>query len=840
MPYVLPRIEVLLGEATVTLRSLWRDRAFTIVSVALLALGIGLTSAVVTLLWQVMYAQLPVPDPSHVYTLRTNVTHVGQSESDVPVGPAAVFSAPTFRYLSDQFRGDSKLFARHGERVNIETAGGSLHLGAAFVSGNFFDALGVRPILGRAIEPPDDSRSASQFAAVLDYGFWQETFGGQISAVGASIRVNGVPFRIVGIAPPHFRGLVATQDPRLYLPISAFPILNPGWRGFDKWSVRWLDLFLRSPARESVARVEAQLAPVYRAAVQQELANEGPQSPEYLRELAREKLSLAPAPQGIHAMLNGWEQPLHVLLWMTLAVLLLAAINVAGLMVVRSVKQRHEILIRYALGASRAAVVRLYFAQTLALSLFGGLIGIFVAHWGAQALVHLARLDMHGPWHAPLAGSAFGLHWAAAVFAGLFAGMLPAWHAARINLATGLNEGAGTHSAARSHARSRRILAAAQIALSLALLIAAGLFAKALHGLVSVPLGFDPNGLMVFSIDPHISGATAQSASALYERIDSGLRATPGVTEVSYGTGGPFPQEADMAVLVPGAGAKSKHQKGIRSTIGPGYFRTLGIPIVAGREFDQRDAAGKSGVVMIDEALAHKLYGDANPVGQTVTLFNGLDPNQLATIVGIVADHRVSWTRPHMPLLYTPASQAQRLSEMTFYVRTAPHARLNAHELRQIIQHEAPETPAYDIESMPARTAAFASGQRAMTLLAGAFAALALLIALVGIYGVIAYSSSLRTVEFGVRVAIGAEPRHIRALILREAAWILAGGLLLAAPLAAFGLQLIRTQLLAVRIDDAAIYVAAVALVSACSFAAALIPAWRVTRMNVQLSLRCN
>lgn len=831
------RIDVLLRELKLTVRGLRRDRTFTLVSVALLALGIGLTSAVVSLLWRVTYAQLPIPDPSHLYTLRTNVTHVGQSES-FSAGPASVFSTPTYRYLIAHLGTGPKLIALHDERVNIEAAEGSRHLDVDFVSGNYFGALGVRPVLGRAIESSDDSRSGGRFVAVLAYRFWQQAFGGQISALGASVRINGVPFRVIGIAPPHFTGLVAALNPSLYLPVSAFPALNPGWDAFDKWSVRWLDIFVRTPPNLPVARAEARLAPVYRDAVRQELANEGPQSQNYLRELQHEKLSLTPAAQGIHGMLGGWKNPLHVLLWMTVSVLLLVIINVAGLAVVRSVKQRPEMLIRYAMGASRAAVVRLYFAQTMTLALLAGLAAILVAHWGAKGLVYLAGLHLHGTaLPVGLGGSAFGLHWAAAIVAGLLAGMLPAWHAARMNLAGGLNEGAATHSAGRSHARSRRILAAAQIALSLVLLIAAGLFAQALHKLVSVPLGFNPRHLMLFSVDPKTSGATAQSAATLLQRIDQRLHSTPGVANVSYGTGGPFPQSADMAVLIPKAGI-SKHQSGIQSIIGPGYFRTLGIPMAAGREFDRQDGANTPGVVIIDQAMAKKLYGDANPIGQTVTIFNGLVATRLATIVGVVADYNISWTRAHSPLLYTPVSQASGLQEMTFYMRTAPNGQLSAHDIGELIQHETPETPAFDIGSMEASTAGFASGQRAMALLTGAFAGLALLIALVGIYGVIAYSASLRTAEFGIRVAVGAEPRHIRALILREAGWILLGGLILAVPLAFFGLQTIRTQMFAVSIDHIGIYIAATALVIACTLIAALIPARWATRMNVQKALR--
>jgi putative ABC transport system permease protein len=849
MPNMLSRCEVLLKEAAISLRALRRDRTFTSISAALLALSMGMTSAVVSLIWQVTYAQLPVPDPAHIYTLSTSVTHMGRFENDVPEGPASLFSTPSFRYLAERFHSGSGMIARHGERVNIETAQGASHLGADFVSGNFFDVLGVRPIFGRAIEPEDDSLSHDYFVAVLSYSFWEEAFGGQLSAIGSSVRVNGISFRIIGIAPPRFEGLIAGQNPQVYLPLAAFPALNPSWHAFDDWSVHWLHLFLRAPANLPPARIEAELAPAYHAAVRQELTSQGPQAPDYLNQLAHARLSLAPAPQGIHGMLNRWEEPLRVLLWMTVAVLLLVVINVAGLMVVRSIKQRQEMLVRYALGANRMAIMRLYLIQTVALALVGGIAGIWIAHWGARLLIHLARMDVNDAVHANFGLSVLGLHGTAAAFAGLLAGILPAWYAARLDLASGLNEGAVTHSADRSHSRSRRILASAQIALSLVLLIVAGLFAVALHDLVSVPLGFNPDRLLLFSIDPKMAGTSPQAAAALFARIEQRLRSTPGVQNVSYGTGGPFPQGTDVAVVIPGRMAgnhvitgtiqpKSKHQSGMRSIIGPGYFRTLGVPLLAGREFDERDRANAPGAVIINETLAHQLYGKASPVEQTVTLFNGLDPNWLATIVGVVADYRVSWTRPHPKLIYTPAQQARDLQEMTFYVRATPHGRLSAPEISALIQREAPGISAYDVQSMPQRMAEFASGQRAITILAATFAALALLIALVGIYGVVAYSSSLRTVEFGVRMAVGAESRHILGLILREATLILAGGLLLAAPLAGFGLQMIRTQLFAVRINHVLVYVAAVLLIVACAVIAVLIPARRAAHLNVQTALR--
>jgi predicted permease len=385
---------------------------------------------------------------------------------------------------------------------------------------------------------------------------------------------------------------------------------------------------------------------------------------------------------------------------------------------------------------------------------------------------------------------------------------------------------------------ARRGLAAMQIVLSLVLVIAAGLFAKSLHTLTSVPVGFNANDLMIFSIDPKLSGATIQTTELLYARIANRLKETPGIASVSYGTGGPFPQGADVALMFPGTSTHAPHQSGMRSMIGPSYFRTLGIPVLAGREFDERDRPGEPNGVIINEGLAKKLFGSANPVGHTVAMFNGVDPNWLATVIGVVADFHVSWKRSNASMIYTSAQQVSRVSDMTFYVRTLPHSALTEQQIRRLIQSEMPGLSAYDVGTMPARMEEFASGERAMTLLTGFFAALAVLIAVVGIYGVVSYTSSQRTVEFGVRLSVGAQPSDIVWLILREAVLIVSSGLILALPLTWLGLASIRTQLYGITFNQPLIYTSAIILLAVSSIIAALIPARRATRMNVQAALR--
>ncbi len=717
----------LLRETAQILRSLRKERTFTILSVVLLALGIGFASAVFTLLWQAIYAQLPVPAPERIFTFKTNVTHAGRSDSDARA--TQTFSMPMYRYLAAHLHAPQGVIARHGELVNLETPAGSQHLLADFVTGNFFSVLGANAVLGNAFSEHSDA-TGDRHAAVLSFDFWQQAYGGQPTAWNSVLHVNGVPFRIVGVAPPAFRGLISGHAPKIYLPVETFGEVNPGWHGSDDWSLRWLNAFARLPANVTRAQAEAELQPVYRAAARLELANGRAQAPEYLKELSHERMTLIPASQGAHAMLDEWQEPLRILQWMTAAVLLLAAINVAGLMVIRALKQRREMLIRYALGATRGAVMRLQFLYTVAMSLAGGVLGLWFAQWGVQLLTHLAHMDTGGAVAYRPHGWILAAHWAAALGTGLFVGLFPAWQAARLDLSTGLagglKEGAQTQSAAGSQAFIRRFVAAAQIALSLVLAVAAGFFAQSLHKLISVPVGFNPEHLAVFSIDPKLAGSNAANTTVLWTGIEYRLKETSGVAEATYGTGGPFPQEADVAVVIPAPNAQAirKQQSGMRSLIGPQYFSTLGIPVISGREFDRRDRRNTPDVVILNRTLAQRLFGKTNPVGKTVMLFNGLDPNWLATIVGVIADHHQSWKRANAPLIYTPAQQARRVTDITYFVRTAGQP-LSPQTIQAIVHKQVPAISPYDVTTMRTRMAEFASRERAMALLVAAFAALA-------------------------------------------------------------------------------------------------------------------
>lgn len=408
--------DVFLKETATTLRSLRKERSFTVLTIMLLALGIGLASAVFTLLWQAIYAQLPIPEPTQLFTFSSNVTHNGRSDSDAM---AETFSVPTYRYLAEHFKASTGVIARHGQLVNIETGASPQHLLADFVSGNFFEVLGVKPILGRSFGSRDDQDSTERAVAVLSYEFWQDAYGGDVSAWNTVLRVNGVSFRVVGVTPPGFRGLIAGQSPKVYLPVSAFADVNPGWHGDNDWSLRWLNAFVRLPANVSTAAAEAELQPIYRATVREEVASEGHPSEEYLRELSHEHLSLIPAAQGVHAMLDQWDEPLRILQWMTLALLCLAVINVAGLALVRGIRRRRELLIRYAVGATGPQVMRLHFQETLLLALAGGILGLWIARYGAELLVHLAHMDQRDSFSYGLHGWALAAHWLAALATGL-------------------------------------------------------------------------------------------------------------------------------------------------------------------------------------------------------------------------------------------------------------------------------------------------------------------------------------------------------------------------------------------------------------------------------------
>ncbi len=833
---MLPKTDILIRESLHTLRSLRKESAFSVLSILLLALGIGSVSAIFMLLWQVLYAQLPVPHSAQIFAFSTNVTHNGRSDSDAG---ALTFSVPTYRYLADHFTPGASIAARHGELVNVETSGDAEHLRADFVSGNFFDVLQVKTAVGSPIKPSNDRQTGDRFVAVLAYEFWQQSYAGQLSAWNSILRINGVPFRVIGVAPPHFHGIIAGQAPKLYVPVATYADLNPGWHEANNWSVRWLNPFVRLPDALGRTAAEAQLQPVYRAAVRQELVSNPVTSPAYLRELSHEYLSLTPASQGVHAALDSWTESLRLLQWMTLALLALTAINVTGLTIVRAIRQKREMLIRYAVGATRPAVMRLYFLQTLALSLAGGLLALLLGRAGMHLLVHLARLDQNGGFEYQRSTYTLLLHAAAVIAVGLLIGVMPAWQAARINLAQGLSEGSSTHSSSRSQTFARRALAASQIAMSLVLAIAAGLFATSLHKLVSVPVGFNPAHLSVFAVDPKLSGVTPQASQLLLSNLADRLRAVTGVTSVSYGNGGPFPQEADVALVYPGAVSEPVNdmKSATHNNVGTGYFTTLGIPLLAGREFDDRDRANTPNTAVLNEAFARQLFGNSNPLGRNITLFNFFDPPWLGTIVGIAADHRQTWRRSGKPEIYTAAPQAPTINAVNFYVRTRG-ADLSERAIRTIVHQQAPTLAAFDVASMPSRMAEFASADRALAILVASFASLSLIVAVAGIYGVISYGASLRTTEFGVRVAVGATPADILRLVLREAVLILVSGLSLAAPLAWFSLSLIRHQITNVSFREPGIYLAACLLLAFCCLAAALVPARRAMHVSLGGTLR--
>jgi putative ABC transport system permease protein len=832
------RLGILSKEVAVMVRGLRRDPGFFFVSVVLIALGTGLTSAVFTLLWQVVYAQLPVPDPSRLFALHTTVAHMGRSDSDAH---ETVVSAPLYRYLTHYYQSASGVVARHGQLVNVQTSNGGEHLRAELVSGNFFRVIGLKPVLGRSITDNDDNTANPAAVAVLSYDFWQEAFGGQIGAWNSSVRLNGVPFRVVGVSPRGFTGLVAGQAPQVYLPLSALPLVNPGWKGMNDWSLRWLNVFFRLPPSMALNKAETELKAVYGAATNEELAVQPTQPADYLRELKQEQVRLVPASQGIHGMLDGWRQPLRILQYLTAAVLLLTCINLAGLVLVRSLRQGKELTVRYAMGASRYAVVRLQLVQTLILATVGGALGLWLAQGSAAFLLHLQRLDKNEGLAAGWNAYTLGFHWLSVLAAALVVGFLPAWHAARLNLAQRLADSAVTHSTSRTHARTRRTLAALQIALSLALLVAAGLFAKSLSRLMSVPLGFNPKGLAVFSIDPKLSNVNTNALRQFYANLQNTLLAAPGVGAVTYGSGGPFPGSINSAVLIPAPNTAVRAQaSGAHSMVGPKYFSTLGIPVISGREFDDRDRADTPLGVIINEALAHKLFGNRNPVGLPITVWNGLDPKAKATVIGVVADTSMSWKRSGMSLIYTAAQQESHIWELTFYARSNGRTALNEGTVRNLVHQQSPFLVPYDIGTMSLRMAGFASQERTMTLLIQLFAALALLISLLGIYGVVAYSSSLRIGEFGVRLALGAQRENILLLVLQEAFVIIGCGLVLAIPACYLGLTLIRPQISKVSLHDPAILAGSVLAVVACSLLAVLVPARRAARLDVYSVLRHN
>jgi predicted permease len=817
-------------------RTLRRSPIFAAVAILSLALGIGANTAIFSLVDQVILRLLPVRDPQQLVVLHRNYSLNGSDSSD---NYESVFSYPMYRAIRDHDAAFSGVIARCGGSVTVLYQGSAESADAEIVSGNLFQVLGVGAAAGRLFAPDDDSTPAAQPVTVLSHGYWMKRFAGSRAVVGQTIQVNGYPTTVIGVAVAPFDGVFSGNEPQVYLPLMMQRIFKPTWKAtLDDPQFRWLTIMARLAPGTSIARAQAPTDAAHRIGVEMELAKQHASGAE--ADPAKYRLELRPAPQGINEFRKDQQTPLLALMAMAGLTLLIACANVASLTVARATARRREMSIRLAIGATRWNLVRQLLVEGVILAAAGGVLGLLVADWSMKALLHALPQDFAGDWlkaglNLRLLAFACGL----SLVSGVLFALAPAMQSTRNNLAGSLRAGASAASVG-SAVWFRKCVVAAQVALSLVLVVGAGLFSGTLYNLAKVNLGFRTERLMTFKVDATRNRPLVADSVAFYRALQERLAAIPGVTGVAASGSGPFSNSNNGGnITVEGYQPKSNEYVGSSlNAVNPGFFAGLGIRLRAGREFTDRDGAGAPKTVMVNEAFAKLYCGGRNPVGLHLMFGGSSHPTLDREIVGLAADVRSNVREPAKPALYYPYAQWKQPERLMYYVRAAGVETALGPAIRAAVRDEDPNVPVTVLQPITVRIDDTMYSERLLAMLSTAFGALATLLAAIGLYGVVAYAVTRRTAEIGVRMALGALPGDVLRMVLAEAGKLALAGIVVGVAVALALSRLVQTQLFGVQAADPRILIGAAAFLAAVAMAAAFMPGRRASRISPVQALK--
>ena len=822
------------------LRALLRTPGFFVLAILTLALGIAGSSAIFSLFDQVLLRSLPVRDAGSLVVLHTGAPQLPGADSRD--NDEAVFSYPMYRQLSAGVGSFQALIGRAGDPVQLRVGSAKETAAAEIVTGNLFDVLGVQPRLGRLLTPADDSKRGASAVVVLGYDFWMRRFGGSGDAVGRKIDINDVPCVIAGVAPESFRGVLAGHTPDVYAPLSLAPVILPRLKDIDRVSYRFLNLIARLAPGVSRDRAQAELQPLYTAVlrdhIQQFVRNEAAR-----QRLTAQRIELRGASQGLNSLERQWRRPLTVLMVMVLVLLAIGCGNLANLLLARGVNRSREIAIRFALGAGRWRVVRLLVTESVIVALCGTVLGVAASGALTRAIIGtLPGGDMRGWLSAEVDGPVLLFGALAMMVAAVSFGLFPAIQATRG--AGELNQRTQGATSGRAHSGTRKALLAGQVALSLVLLSAAGLFGRSLVNLIEHNVGFRAEHLLTFRIDAGLDGYNVARGLDLYRTIATKVAALPGVKAVSFSDEAPFSHSTTLSnVMVEGYAPRNMDEMNCeRKSIAPGFFSTLRTPLIAGREFDERDAAGAPKVAVVNQTFVRRfIAGGGAAVGRKMSIGAG-GPLDIE-IVGVAADaDNLSVRETELPTFYIPFAQPHdaqgRTRRADFFVRADRGFDALPGEVRAILAQVDASLPVRGIQPMETKILESVYIDRLLAGLASAFSFLALVLTAVGLYGVLAYVVSRRTAEIGIRMVLGANRRNILALIFGEVGAVVIGGGVIGLLCAAAAGRAIESELFGVRGPDPIVLAGAFAVLCGVAACAAGLPALRASRVEPAEALR--
>ncbi len=823
-------------EVRLALRALSRAPVFTAVVVVSLALGIGANSAMFTLADQVLLRLLPVQDPRELVQLRLDGGRFGSNSGD----GTHTFSHPLYLALRDRNTVLSGLTGQIVQPASLVGEDRNEAISVGLVADNFFDVLGVRPHLGRVLHPEDDRVRNGHPVAVLQYHFWRNRFAGDTQTVGSTIRLNGTPFTVVGIADPRFEGTDSGIPTNLWVPVMMKTAITPSWDDLDNERYAWFYLFGRLKPGVSQEQAQASMRVLYRQRQDEEL--KGPffqQFPDVKQRFLKQTFLLVPASRGMSNLRLRFEQPLVVLQWLVGLVLLIACANVAGLLLARGAARQRELAIRTALGAPRGRILRQLLLESLILAAAGGAAGLVVSSWLGRTLVRFLPYD---PANLSLSTTPDlrVLLFAAAITLGavLVFGLVPALQGSRVSPGATLKQETGA--VAGGHVRLRKALVGVQVGLATVLLVGAGLFVRTLQNLRSVDLGFEADGVVTFAAGPATVYDEVRRRQ-VFRALIEGLTSVPGVLAVGANrarllTGGRW----DSEITLPGASRPNgENPWSFFNAVTPGYFEALGMQVRSGRDFTWSDWGSAQERCLVNQTLVSEYLHGANPIGRL--LGQGRAAPADTEIIGVLADARYESVRGQIPRQTFVSLGGRRLrttNAINVYARTDRDPRQLMPLLRQEVRRVDANLVVSGMRTLQDQVDMRLSSERLLFFLSAAFALLATLLAVVGLYGVLDFIVARRTREIGVRMALGAERGRVMRLVLREALLLFLLGIAAGVALGLAGGRFVESQLFGVDARDPAVFVASAALLLSACLTAAAIPAWRAARIDPVHALR--
>ncbi|HEY6392579.1 MAG TPA: ABC transporter permease [Bryobacteraceae bacterium] len=822
-----------------SLRGLRKSPLFTTVALLSLALGIGANTAVFSLMDQALLRSLPVKHPGELVLFSAPGPRRGSVNTSYD--DKFTFSYPMYRDFRDRNPVFNGVLARFPISFSMSWRDQTERIHGDLVSGNYFEVLGLNAAIGRTLTQDDDRTPGAHPVVVLSYGFWKRRFGADPRVLNQSITLNAHSMTIVGVAQSGFKSVGMGEAADVFVPMMMNAQMTsgePGQNDLDKRRSMWLNIFARLKPGISRQQAEAAMNTFWKQLLEAEVREVPNASQTFQTNFVKRHLSLLPGGKGISAPLDTLSNAMSVLMAMVGVLLLIACANVANLLIARATARQREIGIRLAMGASRARLVRQLLVESLLLALGGGLLGLLAADWTGEALLRFLPSDPSTEGlssHPDIRILLFAI--ALSIVTGIIFGIVPALQGTRSELAATLKDQATGVLGGFGTLRLRKGLVVTQVALSALLLIGAGLFTRSLYNVKSIDAGFRTDHLISFAVQPGLNGYSQERIRTLAEQLQDDISRLPGVRAASVSQLALLSGDNEVSsIKVIGYQAKEdEDMSSWHNYIGPGYFTTMGSPLLAGRDFTKADGAGAPKVAVVNETLAKYYFGNESPIGRRIQL--GRDGGAME-IVGVARNGKSSDLREKdQRFFYSPAAQS-KMGNLTFYVRTAQDPSSIASMLREAVRRQDPNLPVFNIKTMERQIDESLFMDRLVAVLSATFGVLATLLAAVGLYGVMAYMVVRRTREIGIRMALGADRKNVLRLVMKEVILLAAVGIGIAV-VASLGMgQLIQSQLLNVSGRDPLVIASATAVLALVALFSGFLPAMRATRVDPLQALR--